>query len=388
MSTNATHEFPAPVGGIPDALDFAPSIVFATLYAVLVPVAIWRISHPRSRTTVLLGTTFFSIERVVSYSLRANAARDAAFRANEGIETYLQTTYSSGFIAIGQDLVNLLRALLVASTLGGDMLTHHKLTPPHVRKAQKQARKERQIGSEMELAPRFPAGNNEQGDKAYKAGVEVEVEVEVELEMGTADRDGASSKTSANGPEFADQTKLRKTIRQWLGVATLLFLLAVIVSATAGGNYKVAVTGSNGGLVRALWYVSTVLAVALLVAAALTALVASQKLPRVPRTSALWIVIVACLLSIVGIYRLTAISHSTTSLLSTGPGTQNSPRDKAAFYVLHAVPEFVSVAILVSLNARRVFGTGPWGDLRARDPKPKAAEVESGTPAEAQGSSG
>ena len=64
-------------------------------------------------------------------------------------------------------------------------------------------------------------------------------------------------------------------------------------------------------------------------------------------------------------------SHLTTSF-STAPGSQNAPRDKAAFYVLHATPEFLAIATLASLNARRVFGTGPFGDLRVRDPKPQA----------------
>ena len=77
--------------------------------------------------------------------------------------------------------------------------------------------------------------------------------------------------------------------------------------------------------------------------------------------------------AIVGVYCLAVISQSTTSVFATGPGTQNSLENKAAFYMLHAVPEFASVPILLSLNARRVFGTGPWGDVRTRDPKPKAA---------------
>ncbi|KAM5543023.1 hypothetical protein V8D89_003407 [Ganoderma adspersum] len=365
MSTNSTQEFPAPVGGVPDSLDFAPSIVFVVLYALIAPIAIWRIVHPRSRNAVLIGTTFFSIERIILFSLRANMARDPVFRANEGVETYLQTSLSGGFIAIGQDLVNLFRALLVASTLGGDMLARHKLTPPHVRKAQKQAQKG--AGSQIELAPRHLAGK--EGDLEGDGTYEVELGIDRDAESA---RTTASSRTNASGHEFEDQTKLRKKFRTWLGIATLLFLIAVIVSATAGGNYKSAVKGTNGALVRSLWYFSTGLGIALLVAAAVTALVAVKKFPRVPRTSALLVVLVACLLSIVGIYRLTAISHSTTSLLLTGPGTHNSPSDKAAFYVLHALPEFLSVAILVSLNARRVFGTGPFGDLRARDPKPKA----------------
>ena len=271
MSTNSTQPFPAPVGGVPDSLDFAPSIVFAVLYALIAPIAIWRITHPRSRNTVLIGTTFFSVERYVSlhiticplpnavtpgrssrshphsvilFSLRANMARDPVFRANEGIETYIQTSLSGGFLAIGQDLVNLFRALLVASTLGGEMLARHKLTPPHVRKAQKQAQK--RTGSQIELAPRAPAGKDGKGagDETY------------EVELGV-DRDAASARTTASVPEFEDQTELRKTFRRWLGITTALFLIAMILSATAGGMYKAAVKGSNGGLVRSLWCVLT-----------------------------------------------------------------------------------------------------------------------------------
>ncbi len=43
-------------------------------------------------------------------------------------------------------------------------------------------------------------------------------------------------------------------------------------------------------------YVSTALGIGLMAVAALTALFACYKLPRVPRASALWIVLVACLL--------------------------------------------------------------------------------------------
>ena len=245
-------------------------------------------------------------------------ARDPVFRANEGIETYIQTSLSGGFIAIGQDLVNLFRALLVASTLGGEMLARHKLTPPHVRKAQKEAQK--RGGSQIELAPRAaPAGKEGdlEGDGTY------------EVDLG-ADRDAASARTAASsrttatsGPEFEDQTALRKKFRMWLGITTGFFLIAMIVSASAGGMYKTAVKGSNGGLVRSLWwvhspatrgwdagarrgwltdepccsrYLSTGLGIALLWTAAITAYVVSKKYPRVPRTSALLVILVASLL--------------------------------------------------------------------------------------------
>ena len=168
MSSNSTHEFPVSVGGVPYPLDFAPSILFAVLYGLMLPVVVFRMVHPRSRNGVLIGTTVFSIERyvvisfsllatsagieaqrlisippsVVSYSLRAHAAYSARTggRISEGLETYFQTTYSGGFLSIGQDLMQLFRALLVSSTLGGNMLALHKLTPPLVWEAQTKAR--------------------------------------------------------------------------------------------------------------------------------------------------------------------------------------------------------------------------------------------------------
>ncbi|PIL24435.1 hypothetical protein GSI_11510 [Ganoderma sinense ZZ0214-1] len=84
----------------------------------------------------------------------------------------------------------------------------------------------------------------------------------------------------------------------------------------------------------------------LLAAATLTSLFPLCKLPRVPRI-ALWISHVAYLLALTHvsspksmgrIYRMTVISHSTTSLFSVVPGSQSSPRDKAAPIRLHHAP--------------------------------------------------
>ncbi|PIL33538.1 hypothetical protein GSI_04161 [Ganoderma sinense ZZ0214-1] len=338
----STHEFPVPVGGVPYPLDFAPSILFAVLYGLMVPVVVYRMVHPRSRNGVLIGTTVFSIERVVAFGLRAHVAHSASARANEGLETYFQTTYSGGFTSIGGDLMNLLRALLVSSTLGGDMVTLHSLTPPLVWEAQ--AAKDKEGKSDVELVVR-KAQDDEEGD--------------VDAGSGTP------------GSELVDQPELRQKIRQWCGLASLLSLAGVIMSIVAGSNYKNAVDGSHGDLVRSLWYASTVLGVVLLLGMAVTAVFALYKMPRVPRASLLWIILVAILLSIIGVYRMVVISHSTMSLFSTAPGSQNSAGSKAAFYALHVAPEFVSAAILMVLNARRMFGTGPWGDRLGKDPKPK-----------------
>ena len=58
-------QFPAPVGGtvLPD--DFAPSVLFAILYALLSPLILYRILGRRSRCTLLIGTMAFAVERHV-----------------------------------------------------------------------------------------------------------------------------------------------------------------------------------------------------------------------------------------------------------------------------------------------------------------------------------
>ena len=55
------------------------------------------------------------------------------------------------------------------------------------------------------------------------------------------------------------------------------------------------------------------------------------------------------------------------SFLSTGPNTLNGSGAKAAFYILHALPEWLATVVLFSTNVRMVFGTGVWGDWRRKD---------------------
>ena len=87
----------------------------------------------------------------------------------------------------------------------------------------------------------------------------------------------------------------------------------------------------------------------------------------------------SCEQSIVGVYRIAILGNNTTSLYSTAPGSQNSDASKAGFYIFHIAPEFLSAAILVSLNVRRVFATGMWGDRRRRDPEPEAKNESQAT---------
>jgi hypothetical protein len=59
--------FPTPVGGTPFPEDFAPSIVFAILYALLIPIMVFRVYDRHSRTTLLIGSVIFGVERQVVF---------------------------------------------------------------------------------------------------------------------------------------------------------------------------------------------------------------------------------------------------------------------------------------------------------------------------------
>lgn len=63
-STNVS--FPAPVGGVPFERDFGPSILFACLCAALVFTGIYRFARSTTRTTVVVGTFAFVVERYAS----------------------------------------------------------------------------------------------------------------------------------------------------------------------------------------------------------------------------------------------------------------------------------------------------------------------------------
>lgn len=55
--------FPSPIGGVPLDADFAPSVLFACLYAILVFVGVYRFARSSTRTFVMLSAFAFVVER-------------------------------------------------------------------------------------------------------------------------------------------------------------------------------------------------------------------------------------------------------------------------------------------------------------------------------------
>ncbi|CEL57114.1 hypothetical protein RSOLAG1IB_08346 [Rhizoctonia solani AG-1 IB] len=108
-----------PVGGIPVSDDLAPSIIFAILYALLLPNIIYNFffRKPRAWNMIQTSTVLFAVERIAWCIIRAVQAADPEKRRLGGLTRYAQATVGLGFIGVSSDTLRLLRSILVNTTL-------------------------------------------------------------------------------------------------------------------------------------------------------------------------------------------------------------------------------------------------------------------------------
>ncbi|CAE6520630.1 unnamed protein product [Rhizoctonia solani] len=108
-----------PVGGIPVSGDLAPSIVFAILYALLLPNIIYNffIRKPRAWSVVQISTVIFAVERIAWCIIRAVQAAHPEKRTSGGLMNYVQVTVALGFVGVSSEAIKLLRCVLVNTTL-------------------------------------------------------------------------------------------------------------------------------------------------------------------------------------------------------------------------------------------------------------------------------
>ncbi|TFK20922.1 hypothetical protein FA15DRAFT_673031 [Coprinopsis marcescibilis] len=312
--------FPSPVGGVPLQSDLAPSILFAVLYGLLAPLVFYRLYDRRSRTLLLLGTMIFAIERIVIFSLRAVQSRDVERRLNGGLAIYMQVSFNTGFIGIASDLVNIIRCLLVNPTYG------------------------------LERFPESPAASTKE---CYLAPPE-------------------------EGEE--DHARERFWARRFAEFTGLAFLSAVVPGIVANSSYdKTFNDPSRAQRTYTLRYASSGVALFLTIVLVLAAAWSKCMQKRAGKRGFVVISLLSFLVGIIACYRLSVMHNTTTALDSTAPGSLNTPGAKAAFYVLHVLPEWLVSAILLGCNVRKTFGTGMFGDWRGHDetPKEKASREKS-----------
>ncbi|CAL1707061.1 unnamed protein product [Somion occarium] len=321
LACHTNIRFPSPIGGVPFSLDFAPSIIFAILYGMLIPLALYRWISKSSRTLTLFGTTTFAIERVVAMALRAKQSHNALDRTSRTLTRYMQVSWGTGYISLATALTTFLRALLVNATLPSSSSSSSPAT--HV-----------ESGSDgfiiMEEAPRAVTEEDRLNDRLW--------------------------------------------YRRVFDVTNWLYLVATVLGIVSGSIYDKAETDQGqANLIQGLRYASTGMAFGLTVAVQGIAISSILYTRNVIRSSALIVVGLTCLLDIICVYHLIIMRSHTTSLTSLESGSLNSTSDKALFYIFQIAPEWITAATVLGINARERFKTGLWGEeFLTKDKKPSS----------------
>ncbi|KAB5591785.1 hypothetical protein CTheo_4777 [Ceratobasidium theobromae] len=277
-----------PVGGIPVSTDLAPSIVFAILYALLLPNIIYNFffRKPRAWNAIQISTVIFAVERIAWCTIRAIQAAHPEKRGSGGLMNYVQATVGLGFIGISSDAIKLLRSILVHSTLP---------------------------------------------------------------------ESGASE--DRRGP--------RGKYRIFCIFFELAFLAATIPGIIASGRYSSArnnqaLADKNMGLL----YASSSVVLALQFATVIISLWAAYKVKEIERMRCFELAALTLLIIPVPVYRLCVLHIRTSNVFEP-----LSSSARVVFYIIHLVPEWICVSVLLGTNVRTRFRTGRWGDYEVVEHK-------------------
>ncbi|KDQ52527.1 hypothetical protein JAAARDRAFT_138486 [Jaapia argillacea MUCL 33604] len=295
--------FPSPVGGVPIHPEFAPSILFDILYGILIPIGIYRLFSKHSRTSLIFGTWCFTVERCVIFSLRAAQSHGALNPGSHGLAVYMQITIGTGLFTMMDDLVKILRCILVNSTR------------PEAK------------------------GDGEQGLNG--------------------------SDINVLGEDQPRQRAGYRGIFGIVGFVPLAASVPGIVAGsqyTSALSHQ-----DTANRVMQLRYASSATGLFILLAMASTALYLRRKNPRIDQRATRLFTMLCSTLAIPLIYRLCVMHNRTTSLTSTSPSSLNTGSSKATFYVFHMIPELAVATFFLVGNVRKEFQTGAWGDYKRKD---------------------
>ncbi|KAF8606200.1 hypothetical protein BDV93DRAFT_596120 [Ceratobasidium sp. AG-I] len=283
MSTQ-TALVSAPVGGIPVSADLAPSIIFAVLYALLLPGIIYNffIHKPRAWNTIQIQSVSFAAERIAWCIIRAIQAAHPERRS--WLMNYVQMTVGLGFVGISSEVVKLLRSTLVNTTL-----------------PEKGASKDRPVA--------------------------------------------------------------RRRYRLLCFIFELSFLASTVPGLIAGGKYRAARNSQDlADKNMRLLYASTGVVFALEIVTIVSSLAAIIWVKGVDRKRCFELAALTALIMTVPIYRLCVLHIRTDNVFDP-----ISPSSRTAFYIVHLLPEWLCVCVLLGTNVRARFNTGRWGDYELTD---------------------
>ncbi|KAH7100132.1 hypothetical protein BKA62DRAFT_265395 [Auriculariales sp. MPI-PUGE-AT-0066] len=329
--TNSTS-IPTPVGGVPDASDRAACIIFAATYFVLLLVLVYRLCRKDSRTWLLSATLGLLLERIIAFSFRALQAFDSQRRYTGGHLQYIQMTFSIGYFQLLQDLVPMFRVLLVHGTSGPDIID-----PIH----------------EQSLDE---TRSYDEKDSAF------------------------TNNTLVDDP--VSRRRYRKTT-EWFG---LLMLVCTAPNIIQGVYYDIGLERQSiADAVQILRYVGASIFFAVTVGLAYWVFVKRNHCK--PEAGVHRLLQILGLLMIISVYRLVVMRFRITDMHDMGPTSQNSPLDKACFYIFHVLPEWLAIALMVVPNTRKAFcwdhtatgvsATGRYGTVDGRDASSRSCSMVS-----------
>ncbi|QRV82536.1 hypothetical protein RhiJN_10551 [Ceratobasidium sp. AG-Ba] len=119
MSKTQTALVSRAVGGIPVHADIAPSVVFAVMYALLLPNIInnFFIRKPRAWNGIQISTVIFAVERIAWCIIRAVQGVHPDKRLSGGLMNYAQLTVGLGCVGVSGEATKFFRCVMVKTTL-------------------------------------------------------------------------------------------------------------------------------------------------------------------------------------------------------------------------------------------------------------------------------
>ncbi|KAJ7071422.1 hypothetical protein C8F01DRAFT_1110461 [Mycena amicta] len=338
---------PAFVGGVAlRQYDLPGASIFAAGYGLLLPILIYRGCVANSRTAVIFEILPFAIERCVVFCLRATAAAKPGFE-NSGLSEYFQVTLALEFIALSQIASKLIRTVFVNTT-----------NPPP---------EEEPDSEPIASGKAFQKHGSENGSSTTTLPVPNAL-VHTSSSEWIAARD---PKANADGSDTRRRYQYRRANEaQFLFLYLPALVMAIVATRTFYANTDV----SKNHLMQRLRYASTSLGTALVLWELVSLGMAQKRVPGVDMRAVNYLGLVTSLLIVPAIYRLCVMRHTTPDTSAHTHAALNTGIDKVGFYILHVLPEWLSVALLSIVNVKQVCNLGIRGDFRSKDEPPEKRE--------------
>ncbi|KAF8606203.1 hypothetical protein BDV93DRAFT_469348 [Ceratobasidium sp. AG-I] len=160
-----------------------------------------------------------------------------------------------------------------------------------------------------------------------------------------------------------DRPRARQYYRIFCTVFELAFLGSTITGTIAGAKYSAARTNQALADKNMRYLIaSSAVALALELATIVISLAASKRVKEIDQKRCYELAALTLLILPVPIYRLSVLHTRTADVF-----IPISSSARAVFYIIHLVPEWLCVSVLLGTNVRARFDTGRWGDYEMTD---------------------